>query len=114
MVSKYVEHRKASWFMSIVGPLIAAVLAIGGSYITMEKQMVRIDASVNNLTTTINKVAEEQSAFFKASYVPLMVKVEQQQTAIQDLKNTTNMFKEEMRLYHPVRPYSDKPRYNNN
>lgn len=105
------KKQSNSILSNILGPIIAAVLAasmaVAGHYITMEKQLARIDSSVNTLNKTIEKVSDEQASFFKASYVPLMIKVEQQSAAIADLKAADVQMKEEMRLFHPIGNYRD-------
>lgn len=81
------------------------MIAGAGAFIGIQREMSVVTSSVNRMTSTVEKIADKQTTFFESFYVPLALKVEQQGSSINNLSNTLNNMKDEMRYLHPTRGY---------
>lgn len=100
--------KQANWWHSLLGPLLAALLAGSASYFGMAKEVSTMSNSVNRMSATIDKLADKQEAFRDNSYTPLVIKVEKLNAEVSETRNMVLTIKEELRMYHPVRPVRER------
>ena len=96
-----------SLWKTFVGPLFAALLAGASAFIGMRQEMSVVTASVNKMSSTMDKIVDKQTTFFETFYVPLALKVEQHSSAINSLQMNDAAMREEIRYLHPNGRFSN-------
>lgn len=107
-MNTFPKHDPNGWVKSILGPLVAALIAGFGAFISVQKEMAVVASSVDKMSVTLTKVAEKQANFFETFYLPLAVKVEKQESMIQETRTTLQFIKDDIRMYHNSSNNKDK------
>lgn len=106
------EQPSYNWLKSLAAPVLSAIIAatVAGftQYVGIQKEMVALTSNVTRMSNSIEKLTTDQDTFFKSQYLPLMIKVEKQQSEIAEMRANVSAMKEEVRMYHPVRPAYDR------